>query len=144
MSNLNFKLSEMVAVMAALDPVSLAAGTYTSAYVSAAKLHGFAGLVQVGAGGGTVTVSLMQATDTSGTGAKAITGKTTTGAVTPAVQYTVEGRPTDLDATNGFTAVALRIVVAGTATVAGGTLLGINTAYLPASVLNAASVAQQV
>ena len=73
----NAKGSELLAILATLDPVSQAAGTATTGWISAANHHGLLAIIQTGVlgTGATVDAKLQQALDTSGTGAKDISGK---------------------------------------------------------------------
>ena len=73
----NAKGSELLAILATLDPSSQAAGTVTTGWISVANHHGLLAIVQTGVlgTGATVDAKLQQAQDASGTGAKDITGK---------------------------------------------------------------------
>lgn len=147
--NPNLKISEKVAIMATMDPASVGASTVVSAWVSMANLHSLMALIQTGVLGASATIDakLRQATDSSGTGAKDITGKAITQIVKATgdnKQATIEVRDTDLDVNNGFSYVALSVTVGTAASIFGASLLGGNPIFVPASSLNQAGVVQQV
>lgn len=147
--NPNVKLSEVIAVMATLDPASVAASTVLTAWVPMANVAKLAALIQTGVLGTSATVDakLRQATDAAGTGAKDITGK----AITQIVKATGDGkqaiiemRAEDLDVNNGFGFVALSVTVGVAASQLSAALIGSGVRYMPASTLNQAGVAQIV
>jgi hypothetical protein len=147
--NPNIKFQERVAVMATLDPASVAASTVVSTWVSMANLHSITAYLQTGVLGASATIDakLRQATDASGTGAKDIAGKAITQIVKATgdnVQVTIDARDTDLDSNNGFAFVALSVTVGTAASIFGATLFGNNPIYVPASAFNQAAVKQQV
>jgi len=67
----NAKLTEKLALLAALNPASVAPGTVLTAWVLAANFHSIAALIQTGVLGASATInaSLQQALDSSGTSA---------------------------------------------------------------------------
>ncbi len=101
---------------------SFAAGTSTSSYVSLSGYHRAILVLSVGEmqANATLDASIVQATDTSGTGSKAITGK----AITQLSQaggdgddlVCIELRTEELDVDNGFDCIAVTVTV-GTAAV---------------------------
>eukprot|EP01041_Mallomonas_annulata_P037122 gene37122-60363_t len=76
----NAKGSELLSVLATIDPASQAAGAASTGWVPVANYFGFLALVQTGMLGTSATVDakLQQALDSSGTGAKDISGKAIT------------------------------------------------------------------
>lgn len=147
--NPNVKLSEKVAILATLDPASVAAGTVLTAWVPLANVGQLTALIQTGVLGASATVDakLRQATDSSGTGAKDVTGKAITQIVKATgdnVQAMVEMRAEDLDVNNGFAYVALSVTVGTAASQLSAALIGSSTRYNPASSLNQAAVKQIV
>lgn len=147
--NPNLRLTEKLAVLATLDPASVAASTVLTSWVPMVSLMSILALVDVGAFGASATVDakLRQAQDGSGTGAKDITGKAIVQMLAAGgnnKQVTIECRNTDLDATNGFTYVALSVTVGVAATFVSAALIGGNPDYVPASAFNQAGVTQQV
>jgi hypothetical protein len=147
--NPNIKLSEVIAVMATLDPASVAASTVVTAWVPMANVAKLTALIQTGVLGASATVDakLRQATDAAGTGAKDVTGKAITQIVKAsgdAKQAMIEMRAEDLDVNNGFGFAALSVTVGTAASQLSAALIGSGARYLPASTLNQAGVAQIV
>ena len=145
----NAKGSELLAILATLDPVSQAAGTATTGWISAANHHGLLAIIQTGVlgTGATVDAKLQQAQDGSGTGAKDIAGK----AITQIVKATgdnkqalINAKPEDLDTVNGFGFVRLSVTVGTAASQTAAQVLGVNPRELPASTANQAAVVQVV
>lgn len=147
--NPNVKFAERNAVLATIDPASVAASTVVTTWVPIANYHGIVAQLAVGAFGAAATVDakLRQATDAAGTGAKDIAGKAITQLVAAGGnnrQALIECRSDDLDQTNGFAFVALSVTVGTAATLLFAELLGVNPRYMPASAFNQAGVAQIV
>lgn len=147
--NVNAKPSEEVSVLATIDPASVAAGTATSDWVDASQFHRFLALLKTGALGTSATVDakLQQATDSSGTGAKDIAGKAITQLVKASNdndQVTIDLRPEEMDAINGFTYFALVVTVGTAASIADATILGIDPRQGLATDFNLASVVENV
>lgn len=147
--NTNIKLNERIAILATLDPASVAAGTVVTTWVPVANFHSIAAMIQTGALGasGTVDAKLRQAQDASGTNAKDVTGKAITQLVAATgnnKQVSIELRSDDLDANNGFGYVALSVTVGTAASILGALLVGANPRYMPASAFNQAAVVQVV
>lgn len=147
--NPNTKLSEQVAVLATLDPASVAASTVVTTFVPMANVFQLSALIQTGVLGASATVDakLRQATDAAGTGAKDLTGK----AITQIVKATgdnkqaiIEVRAEELDVNNGYGFVALSVTVGVAASQLSAALIGASTRYSPASTFNQAGVAQIV
>lgn len=145
----NIKLSEEVAILATIDPASVAIGTVLTAWVPMANIGMVSALIQTGALGASATIDakFRQATDATGTGAKDVAGK----AIAQIVKATgdnkqafLEMRVEDLDVNNGYTFVALSVTVGTAASIMSASLLGSITRYLPASTYNQAAVAQIV
>ena len=145
----NSKASEMLAVLATIDPATQAAGAVSTGWVSVANHLGFLALVQTGVLGTSATVDakLQQALDSSGTGAKDISGK----AITQIVKATgdnkqalVNVKPEELDTVNGFGFVRVTVTVGVAASITSAQLLGVNPRYAPADVGNQAAVVQVI
>ena len=103
----NAKASELLAVLATIDPVSQAAGTVTTGWISVANHHGLLAVIQTGVLGASATLDakLQQATDSSGTSAKDITGKALTQIIKATgdnKQALINVKPEELDTVNGF------------------------------------------
>jgi hypothetical protein len=147
--NPNVKISEKLAVLATLDPASVAAGNVTTTFVPVANFHSFMALLQTGVLGASATVDakLRQATDAAGTGAKDIAGKALVQIVKASgdnKQAMIECRSDDLDQANGYAFVALSVTVGTAASILGASLLGGNPRSLPSSGLNQAAVVQVI
>ena len=138
--------SERVAILGTVDPDVLTAAAHTSDYVDMSKFERVMAVVMAGTLGSSATfdAKLVQATDSSGTSSKDITGKSIT-------QLTEAGTDSDkqaiincmaqeLDVDNGFTHVALTITVGTASSDGAGVLLGLDPRYGPASDNDIASV----
>ena len=145
----NAKGSELLSVLATIDPAAQAAGTVTTGWIAVANHHGFLVLIQTGVLGTSATVDakLQQAADSTGTSAKDITGKAITQIVTASgdnKQALINVRPEDLDTVNGFGFVRLSVTVGVAASQTAAQVLGINGRELPAGTANQAAVVQVV
>lgn len=145
----NAKASELLAVLATIDPVSQAAGTVTTGWITVANHHALLAVIQTGVLGASATLDakLQQATDSSGTGAKDITGKSLTQIVKATgdnKQVLINVKPEELDTVNGFGFVRLSLTVGVAASLTSAQLLGINPRFAPADAGNQAGVAQIV
>ena len=143
----NAKASELLAVLATIDPVSQAAGTVTTGWITVANHHALLAVIQTGVLGASATLDakLQQATDGSGTGAKDVTGK----AITQIVKATgdnkqalINVKPEELDTVNGFGFVRLSLTVGVAASLVSALLLGANPRFASADTGNQAGVAQ--
>lgn len=139
MNSPNVRPSDRAVLAAVLDPVSQAAATVVSGWVSLSTYARVMAVLSVGVlgAGATVDAKLRQATDAAGTGAKDITGKAIT-QLTKAgnddnKQVIVNVKDTDLDVANGFTHVALSITVATAACLIAAQLFGVDAKYAPAA-----------
>ena len=145
----NSKASEMLAILATIDPASQSAGSATTGWVSVANHHGLLAVVQTGVLStlATVDAKLQQALDSSGTGAKDISGK----AITQIVKATGDNKqalinlkPEDLDTVNGFGFVRVTVTVGVAASITSAQLLGVNPRFAPADAANQAAVVQVI
>ena len=145
----NSKASEMLAVLATIDPASQAAGALSTGWVSVANHLGFLAVVQTGVLGTSATVDakLQQALDNAGTGAKDISGK----AITQIVKATGDNKqalinikPEELDTVNGFGFVRVTVTVGVAASITSAQLLGVNPRFAPADAANQAAVVQVI
>ncbi|TRZ66385.1 MAG: hypothetical protein D4R98_06190 [Comamonadaceae bacterium] len=146
----NSKATELLSVLATIDPSNQASGTATTGWISVANYHGFLAEVQTGALGTSATLDakLQQALDSSGTGSKDITGKSITQLTQAASgsnrQVLINVKPEELDTVNGFGFVRLSVTVGVAASITSAQLIGVNPRYAPADSLNQAAVAQVV
>lgn len=143
----NAKGSETVAVLATIDPVSQAAGSVTTGWVSVVNFHNFLATVETGVLGASATADakIQQAQDSSGTGAKDITGKAITQIVKASgdnKQALINFRGEDLDNANGFGYVRLSVTVGTAASLVAAQLLGFTPRFASADAFNQVAVAQ--
>lgn len=147
--NANLKFTEKNALLAVINPASQGVGTASSGWVSVRDFHRICAALKSGVLGaaGTYDAKLQQATDSSGTGAKDITGAAITQIVKASgdnKQAFIECDVNALDANNGFAFVQLSITIGGAASLISGELYGLNPRYMPGSGSNPASVVQIV
>lgn len=153
----NQRPTDGLALLAAINPASQAAGTANSGWVSMANFQRALGEIDVGVFGSSATVDskFQQAQDSSGTGAKDITGKAITQLLAAGGnnrQAFINISDTDLDSANGFGYVQLSITVGTAATLIAGSVKGftpryeppVDSAANPAINLGASTVAQIV
>lgn len=132
-------LSEYAAVVGVVDPDATAASTVTSSWIPAKNYDRYLAIVMAGTLGSSATVDakLEQATDSSGTGAKDVTGKAIT-------QLTDAGSDSDkqalinldveeLDVENDFDHFRLSVTVATATSDIGAVVLGSCPRIAPAS-----------
>ena len=145
----NSKASEMLAILATIDPASQSAGSATTGWVSVANHHGLLAVVQTGVLGtlATVDAKLQQAIDSTGAGAKDVAGR----AITQIVKATGDNKqalinlkPEELDTLNGFGFVRVALTVGVAASITGAQLLGVNPRFAPADSGNQAAVVQVI
>ena len=146
----NAKGSELLSILATLDPGNQAPGVANTGWVPLSIHHGLLALVQTGAlaTGATIDAKLQQALDASGTGAKDVAGKAIS-QLTQASnganrQALINLRPEELDVNNGFAFVRLVVTVAAAAANTSAQLLGVNPRLASAETANQAAVAQIV
>lgn len=134
--HINTQISDALGVLGTIDPVSQAAGTVTTGWVSVANFLSFMALISTGVLGASATVDakIQQAQDSGGTGVKDITGK----AITQIVKASGDGkqalinfRAQDLDTNNGFSYVRVSLTVGTAASQVGVYLLGGNARFEP-------------
>lgn len=144
----NAKISEQLALLGTIDPVSQGVGSVASGWLSAAEYERFQATIQTGVLGtaATVDAKLQQATSAAGAGAKDITGK----AITQIVKATGDNkqaiinlRAEELDVNNGFAYFNLTITVAAAASLVAAAVHAA-AGEMPASGANQAAVAQIV
>ena len=136
--NFNVRPSDIFAVAATIDPASQSAAAHTSDWVSMETYDSVLAIIKTGALGtaATVDAKLQQATDSSGTSAKDIAGKSITQLVKASNdndQALINCFAYELDRAAGFTHVALVITVGTAASLADGTIIGISAKVAPVS-----------
>ena len=145
----NARGSEQLSILATFDPISQAAATVNTGWVSVANFHSFLAVVQTGVMGASATLDakVQQAQDNTGTGVKDITAKSIAQIVKASgdnKQALINFRPEDLDNASGFAYVRLSLTVGTAASVVAATLLGINARYASAEIFNQAAVVQAI
>jgi hypothetical protein len=145
----NALISEELAVLATLDPVSQAAATVTTGWIDAAKFEHFMALIQTGVLGAAATVDakLQQANTAGGGGAKDIANKAIAQIVKATgdnKQAAINLRATELDINNGFRWFRLSLTVGTAASLVGAVVVGADPANGLASEANQAGVVQLV
>ena len=145
----NAKGSELLSVLATLDPASQAVGAASTVWVPVANYFGLLTIVQTGVLGtlATVDAKLQQALDSAGTSAKDISGKALTQIVKATgdnKQALINVKPEELDTVNGFGFIRVSLAVGAAASVTSAQLLGVNPRYVPADVGNQAAVVQVI
>ncbi len=146
----NAKGSEELAILATIDPASLAVGTVTTGWISVANFHALIADIHSGVLGAAATLDakLQQALDAVGTSAKDVPAK----AITQLTQVgggsnrqaLINVKPEELDTVNGFGFVHLFLTVGVAASLASAQLLGVNPRYATADAFNQPAVAQIV
>ncbi len=145
----NAKISEQLALLDTVSPVSQGVGTASTEWVSASQFERFLAVIQTGVLGtaATVDAKIQQATSAAGANAKDVPGKAIVQIVKASgdnKQAEINLRADELDVNNGFGYIQLQVTVGAAASLISATLLGGVAKNAPASVSNAASVAQVV
>lgn len=135
--NVNVLPSERATLLGTIDPQAAAAGTYTSDWVSMSDVESVLAILLVGAISlnGTVDAKLQQASDSAGTGAKDLTGKSITQLTDAGTddnkQVVLNCYADELDVANSFTHVRLSVTTATAASDVAAVLLGMDARYQP-------------
>lgn len=138
--------SERAAIVGVIDPDVTAAGAVSTGWVAAKDFLNFMAIVFAGTLGSSATLDakIEQATDSSGTGAKDVTGKAITQMTQAGTdsdkQAVINVKQADLDIANSFTHLRLTVTVATASSDAGAVLLGFDPTYGSASDYDAATV----
>src|SRR5690606_40992443 len=112
--NPNILPSDRAVIVGVIDPDAYATSTVATGWIDMAKYKSLMAVVMAGDLGASATLDakLRQATDSSGTGAKDITGKAITQITDSNKQAVINCRDDELDQENGFTHVALSMTIA--------------------------------
>lgn len=134
--NPNLLPSDQIALLAVLDPVSQAAATVTTGWVSLADCEAILAVLQTGVLGAAATINakLEQATSAAGAGAKDITGKAITQLTKAANdndQAMINCRSDELDVANSFTHARLSVTVGVAASLITAQVWGFYGRYEP-------------
>lgn len=143
------KPSQRVALLAAIAPVSQAAGSVSTSWVPLANFNQAMAVISAGVLGASATLGakIEQATDAAGTGAKDVTGK----AITNLVKATDDGkqaiinlRAEELDVSNRYAFIRLTLAVGTAASLVAASLFGLDARQGLASDNDAATVKEIV
>lgn len=140
------KLSEAVAVVATVDPDAYGTGEQNSDYIDMQDFERVLFIVMAGTLGSSATldVQIEQATDTSDTGLKDITGKVITQLTEAGTdsdkQAIIEVKQSDLDIAGGFRYIRAECTLGAATSDYGLVAIGSNPQYHPASEYDLASV----
>jgi len=142
----NILPSDRLAIVAAINPVSQAAGAVSTGWISMQNWRSVMAIVQAGVLGAAATLDakLEQATSAAGAGAKDIAGKAVTQLTQAGTdsnkQAIINLRQVELDFANGYSHVRLTLTVGTQASLVSAVLLGLDARYNPASDSDAATV----
>lgn len=143
MSSFTQRFSEAYTILAQHDPRTRQVATHISAWVNMANYHRAVLHLKVGDLGAAATLDagLQQASDSTGTGAKAITGKTITQLTQAGGDGTdddliIELRTEELDVTGGFEFVRFYVTIAVADCTYAATLFGDTSRYKPVPTTN--------
>ncbi len=142
----NLKPSDRFAVVGAIDPDAYSASTQTTGWIAAKNYHSFLAVVMAGTLGSSATLDakIEQATDSSGTGAKDVTGlaitQLTQAGTDSDKQALINISQEDLDFANSFTHFRLSMTIGTAASDAGGIVFGLDPRYGPATANDASTV----
>jgi len=137
--NLNIAPSDRLPILATIDPDVLTAAAHSSDYVDMSKVYSIMAIVLAGELGSSATLDakLQQATDSSGTSAKDISGKAITQLTQAGTdadkQAIINCRADELDTANGFTHVKLVITVGTASSDGAGLIIGTDARHEPAA-----------
>jgi len=142
----NILPSDRLAIVAAINPVSQAAGAVSTGWISMQNWRSVMAIVQAGVLGAAATLDakLEQATSAAGAGAKDIAGKAVTQLTQAGTdsnkQAIINLRQVELDFAGGYSHVRLTLTVGTQASLVSAVLLGLDARYNPASDSDAATV----
>ena len=147
MSNVLIPQHLKTPIVGSIPPQSAAAGSYTSGWIAMATVGKVYCVINIGAitGSGSVNAKVEQATDSTGTGVKDVTGAAIApivGAANSNKQATIGVRPGQLDTAGNFAFVRLNVTTAVAASILGAVLHGTDVKYEPQ--VQAATVAESV
>jgi hypothetical protein len=141
----NLKPSQRAAIVGSIDPQSATTAKSTG-WIDASQFQNFMALIAIGAitSTGTDDAKIQQAQDSSGTGAKDITGKAITQVTAGSVQTLINVKQDDLDVNGGFGFIRLTVTPATAASLIAAVVLGFDPRYSPADGYAAATQTQIV
>jgi hypothetical protein len=128
--NVSSNATDLVSVKGIIEPVAGAA-TYVTSWFYAGDANAWLALIACGTVGTSTNAKIEQASDSSGTGAKDLSGSAITEIDGSGESAQIQFKPADLDNSNDFTHVRLSITTVGATNVTGGMLLGACVAHAP-------------
>lgn len=145
----SLKPSDRASIVGVIDPQS-ASTAKTTGWIDASKFQNFLALIEVGVLGASATVDakIQQATDSSGSGAKDITGKSITQltkvGTDDSKQVLINVHQDEIDAANSFCFIQLSVTPATAASLIAAQVLGFDPRYAPATDFDATTVDEVV
>jgi hypothetical protein len=142
----NLTASARAAIVGVIDPDAYAAGTVTTGWIDIQDYFTLLGVIFAGDLGSSATVDakFQQATDSSGTGVKDVTGSAITQLTQAGTddnkQALINLSSADLDYNNGFRYVRLSMTVATATSDAGAVVIGLDPRYGAANAADASTV----
>lgn len=148
----SLKAIDRIVDLGGVDPQSIGSGsTISSGWISAQQYGSFVAMLRTGviSAGGSVNMQIRQAQDSSGTGAKNITGKTLTAPLTNAGyptsgQAEINVRGDELDVSNGFSYLQIQVTATSAAALASAALVANDPRNGPCSASLPATMSQAV
>jgi hypothetical protein len=145
MSNDNARLSEKIIPVTFLEPITGAQASVNSTWVNMDDLRQVLAVINIGVAGTSVDFKLQQATDSSGTGAKDITGKAITQVTSDDAICMIECSAWELDTANSFTHVSMDVTTVGaTAACAAIMYSGPRERYIPGTSIADETIVQTI
>lgn len=145
---MNQKPNDQATVVGVINPDAYGAAAYSTAWVDLRKYGALQAIVMAGTLGSSATLDakLEQASDSSGTGAKDITGKAITQLTQAGTDSDKEAiillRDDELDVANAFTHARLTMTVGTATSDAGAIVLGHYCRYTPAALASVDEVVE--
>ena len=145
----SLKPSDRASIVGVIDPQSSSTAKVT-AWLDASKFQNYLALIEVGVLGASATVDakLQQATDSSGSNPKDITGKAITQltkvGTDDSKQVMINLHQDELDAANNYCFFQLSVTPATAASLIAAQVLGFDPRYAPATDFDAATVDEVV
>jgi hypothetical protein len=122
--NVSSNATDLMVPVGIIEPVAGAA-TYTTGWVYAGSANAFLAGIYCGTVGTSTNAKIEQASDSSGTGAKDLSGSAITAIDGDGESAQIQFKPGDLDNANDFTHVRLSITTVGATNVTGGVLMAV-------------------
>jgi hypothetical protein len=146
MSADNARINEQAVLLGVVPPVTGVQSGVNSQWVDMTVQRQLLCIVNGGAAtSGSLDVKLQQATDSSGTSAKDISGKAITQITTNDQTATIEVSAWELDRANGFTHVSADVTTTNAADAVGVVLVGgVKGRYLPSTTISDEDIEQTI